>query len=198
MPVSSPIAQQTVEDAIYDWFNGATGLTTIWKDQDAPQPAYPYAALKIISGPVRFGTLDEVRQSYDAGEAAGQEIGLETGGPREITVSCQIYALRASVTPSTSPRDYMTRAQSALGMWTYLTALRAGGLAVVEILPVQDVSERVEDTWGARAVMDVRFRLAASVTERTGYIATTEVDPTYKRPDNSAVDPQLDAPFTVP
>lgn len=198
MPVSSPIAWQTVEDALHAWLNGATGLTTIWSDQDAPQPAYPYATLKIIAGPTKLSALDETRQSYDAGQAAGAEVGLETGGPREITLSCQVFTRQSATTPSSHPRDLLTRAQASLGMASYLAALRTAGVAVVEVGPVQDVSLKVDDSWSARAVMSVRFRLAASVTERVGYIATVDVDPTYTKPDGSSVDPQLHAPFTVP
>lgn len=198
MPVTSPINWTTTENAFYTWLVTATGLTVIWADQDAPQPALPYATLKIISGPTRVSQVDEVRQSYDAGQALGAEVALETGGPREITLSVQVYARQSATTPSSHPRDLLTRAQAALGMASYLAALQAAGVAVIEAMPVQDVSLKVDDSWSARAVMSVRFRLAASVTERVGYIAAVDVDPAYTKPDGSAVDPQLHAPFTVP
>ena len=198
MPVSSPIAWTTVENALYTWLNGSTGLTVIWADQDAPQPAYPYATLKIISGPTRVSQVDEVRQSYDAGQPSEQEVGLETGGPREMTVSVQVFARQSATTPTSHPRDMLSRAQAALGMASYQAALRTAGVAVIEAMAVQDVSLNVDDSWSARAVMNVRFRLSSSVAERVGYIATVDVDPAYTRPDGSAVDPQLHAPFTVP
>ena len=33
------------KDALQAWFAAVTGLTTIWADQGAPRPAYPYATL---------------------------------------------------------------------------------------------------------------------------------------------------------
>lgn len=197
MPVASPIAWQTIRDGLYDAVNGATGWTTIWSDQDAPQPAYPYITMRIISGPLKLSEQDDVRQSFDAGQPLGEEIGRSTGGMREITVSIQAFQRQSSSTPSTSAMDALTRLQGALGMATYLTALRTAGLSVVEVGTVQNVSTEVDDSWSDRAAMDVRGRLAASVTERGGYIDTTEISPTYTTHGGGSVDPSLQVPISV-
>jgi len=198
MPAPSPIAWDDVEDAIYDWFVAATGLATIWSEQDAPQPPYPYASLNITSGPTKVAGLDETRTTYDVGQLLGQEIGIETAGLREITLSCQIHARQLDATPANHPRNLMSRAQSSLGMESFLSGLRVAGLSVIEEGPVQNVSEVVEDTWITRAMMDVRFGLAASVEERVGYIKDTEVKPILKKPDGTTmVDDDLLEKFTV-
>lgn len=64
MAASSPMSWGTIEDAIYTWFNGQTGIDTIWANQNAPRPAYPYAVLNIDSGPMPEG-WDEHRSSVD-------------------------------------------------------------------------------------------------------------------------------------
>lgn len=63
--VTLPFDFSAAEDAIHDWFSTATGLTTVWRDQSAPQPAYPYGSLLIIAGPTKLGGQDEVRESTD-------------------------------------------------------------------------------------------------------------------------------------
>lgn len=170
-PAPSPITWSTVEDALHDWLSGATGLTTIWAQQDAPRPAYPFATLSIIAGPTRVGGVDEIRYTYDSGQPLGQEVEIEAAGLREITVSCQAFvAAGTSQTQNRVARDTMCKAQSSLGMPSVQAALRAAGLSVIEEGVVQNASAVDEDTWIGRASMDVRFRLAASVSERGPYV----------------------------
>lgn len=198
MAIASPIDWQTVENAIYDWLSSATGLTTVWGEQDSPQPSYPYASMRIISGPTRVAGLDEHRYSYDELQPLGEEIGIETCGPREMTLSVQIHAKQADVGPTDSPRNLMSRAQSSLATPSVLAALRIAGLSVVDEGQVLNANVVVEDTWIARAMMDVRFGLAASVVERTGYIATVGVEPKYYKPDGvTELDDDLQAPFDI-
>lgn len=197
-PVPSPIAWTTIEDAIYDWIFAATGLATIWGEQDSPQPVYPYASLRVIAGPTKVAGQDEERITYDGGQPLGQEIGIEVAGLREMTVSIQVHARESDALSTNHPRDMMTRAQSSLGLPSVLSALHVAGLSVIEEGAVQNVSEAIEDTWISRAMMDVRFGLAASIMERTGYIKDVEVDPLYKKPDGTtAVDADLHKKFTV-
>jgi hypothetical protein len=61
MTIEAPIDMVTFTDAVYAWFNGSTGLTTIWSDQASPIPDYPYGSLKIISGPVPVSSMVEQR-----------------------------------------------------------------------------------------------------------------------------------------
>ncbi len=62
-----PIAWATIEDALHDWFESATGLTSKirWADQAEPRPAYPYGTLKIIAGPTEVGTRDSLVETTD-------------------------------------------------------------------------------------------------------------------------------------
>lgn len=174
MAIDSPIAWTTVENAIYSWFYLSTSIPTVWAEQDSPKLAYPFATLKITSRSIKTDGQDEQRWTYDPLQPIGQEVGIEVCGQRELVVSTQIHALAQQ-----APGDFMSRAQIALGLPSYLAALDAAGLAVVGEGPVQTVSAKLDDTWITRAMMDVRFRLAASVVERTGYIAEVVFEPSF-------------------
>jgi hypothetical protein len=63
----------TIQNAIHDWFETATGITAIWADQNAPEPGYPYATLNIISGPIKVG-MDELVQSEDLTRAGNVKV----------------------------------------------------------------------------------------------------------------------------
>lgn len=65
MVAPTPIDWNAIEDGIHAWFSGATGLTTIWENQSAPQPDFPYASLQVTSGPTRVGGADEHRYNTD-------------------------------------------------------------------------------------------------------------------------------------
>lgn len=58
MVAPTPISWTTIESAIATWFAGATGLTTMWRYQSTPQPAFPYASL-LITGPRKIGGQDQ-------------------------------------------------------------------------------------------------------------------------------------------
>lgn len=176
----------TIQNALIAWFAAASGLTTIWANQNAPQPAYPYAVLNIISGPVVLG-IDETRATVDAADPpppAGQEIILETCGPRELTVSCQV--LSSSDTPPNDARSLLTAAQAALRQIGMTEALNAAGLGVQQADAVMSIPNIANGRWLSRAAMDVRFNAWSSVTERTGYIQTTEAQATFTKEDGTS------------
>lgn len=269
MVAPTPIAWGTVEDAIVAWFVGATGLTTIWRHQSAPQPAHPFASL-LLTGPRKIGGQDEQRYTTDypinaldvkitplaqntteytitingtafvftsdasatvaeitagfvalinagaepvtatdhttyldlvgdggalftlalsddyddaqlsyANNDVGHEVGIEIAGMREITVSCQAYVDRPdSLDPAKHALHLMTMAQSSLGLPATLATLSVAGLAVVDEGEVIDISEVIGDAYVSRANMDVRFGLAASVEERSGYIHQAQISMT--------------------
>lgn len=67
MPAPTPINWATIEDALHDWFERATGLTGSirWADQADPRPDYPYGTLKIIAGPTEVGQKDSIVETTD-------------------------------------------------------------------------------------------------------------------------------------
>jgi len=184
MPLSPPIAWDTLENAVRRWFSRATGLVTIWASEDAPQPPYPFAVLKLISGPVQSGRDDE-RHTTITGAPIGEEILIEVCGPRDVTVSCQVYS--ASDRPKLNAQHYIGIAQASLGLPSILDAFRVERIAFVDSSPPQDLDFIASGGTKSRAVMDVRFRIESSMTERTGYIATVGATGTFTNPDGTTV-----------
>lgn len=172
---------KAVQCAIFDWATGV--LTTLdpdsqfqWKDQNLPQPAYPFLQMKRDSV-VRVSARDEVRYTTDLSQPAGEEIGLETTGPREFTLK-----LDAKVDEETGSRDpncdamaLITRLQSSLSQLSTQEIFCLSGLTVVEELAAVDLSEEVNGERISRATMDVRLRATSSCSERTGYINAARI-----------------------
>ncbi len=173
-----PIEWGEVENALLRWFEDATDLCVIWGDQDAPQPPYPYAVIKIIAGPTKIGGVDETRiKAFDPEPAApALPIELLKEGPREITLSCQInVGPPDNNNPGEHSRSLMSAAQAALGLPSFIDSLRAAGLAVIQELPIGDFSIQIADLWVSRSQMDVRFGLTSSVREESAVIETVEI-----------------------
>lgn len=142
----------------------------IYADQDIPQPGYPYASLKRIAGPTREGGVDEQRTVTDLAQDQGQEIQIQTIGPREFTLNIQIHHKRPAAGPSRDAVAMAGRLEASLDQLRSREILTAGGLSVIESLPVLDISALENATWISRASLDVRFRTTSVMTERTGYI----------------------------
>lgn len=173
-----PLDWRQVQNTLRDAFRAASGLSSvIWARQNAPQPARPYATLQVIAGPLRLGALDEENDVYQAGNAAGEEIEQTFKGQREFTLSCQVFA--DTTADAGTAYDYLSRAMSGLSLPSAQSLFVNVGLAVVSANGIQDLSALLETKWQSRAQMDVRFRIADSVVEKTGYIATVEPDPTW-------------------
>lgn len=64
MTLAAPIDWSAVYSALYGWVNGAIGWTTVWADQPAPRPDYPFLVLDVISD-VKEGGIDEVSHDID-------------------------------------------------------------------------------------------------------------------------------------
>lgn len=105
----------------------------------------------------------------------GNEIKVEVKGQRQFTLNVQAF-VRNTISdnqasdPSRNAHHYLTVLQSSLGLPTVQSQLRASGIAMVEELPVTDLSEEVEDTIESRASMDVRMRTTSILEEYIGYI----------------------------
>ena len=85
-PPIVPINWRAIRVALWQWFTETAGCETIWADQNAPQPAYPYASINLLPGTLEFGALDEERILSDGS--------LQKVGPRDFVLSCQIHSGR--------------------------------------------------------------------------------------------------------
>jgi len=172
---------EAIDGAVFDWVTAK--LTHLdpetqfqWKDQNLPQPSYPFVSMKRDSV-VRLGSSDEVRTTTDLSKPAGEEIGLETVGPREftLTVEARVDEETGSRDPNCDAMALITRLQSSLSQLSTKEIFCLAGLVVVEELAVVDLSEEVNGERISMAAMDIRMRATSSVTERTGYINAARV-----------------------
>lgn len=169
-----------IKEALYDWalwpFESVQGLVCHWDDQNLPRPAYPYLTLKRDSI-IRVGGPDEVRSTTDLAQSQGEEIGLETTGAREFTLTVKAYVDEANggIDPDCDAIALLTKLQGTLGTIYTQEAFCLIGLAVVEEMPVIDLSAERNSQRVSMAAMDIRLRATYSSVERTGYIDSTEV-----------------------
>lgn len=154
------------ENALYTWLNGQTGIAVSWKDQKAPELAYPFAQLKVIAGPTREGMSDAKSDTLVAGAGADPDtLTLTTKGPRLYTVSIDIYS--SSDVGGANAQYYASLAEKALEKDGVHVALLTAGIAVVEVLEPVDLDETVNVQWVSRCKFDLRIRVN-STTEETG------------------------------
>lgn len=102
MTAPTPINWTAIENAIQDWFSGATGLTTIWRDQSAPQPDYPFATLLTIAGPTQIHGQDEQRETTDATRALDVKITpiAQANTKYTVTINGNDYDFTSDATPT--------------------------------------------------------------------------------------------------
>jgi len=154
-----PIQWRAIENVIHFWMSESTGLKTIWQNQDAPQPTWPYATLNVIAGPLKVGQ-DGVRYEID-----GDNLNACYNGMREFTVSCQVDGGPRGKC-ETEAREFLTAAQFALGLPKYRDRFREVELSVVDDNgPVQSFDLVVGETWITRSTLDIRFYTAANLIE---------------------------------
>ena len=53
------------ENALHAWLTAETGLIASWKNQKAPELAYPFAQLAVLSGPTREGVSESKTGTVD-------------------------------------------------------------------------------------------------------------------------------------
>lgn len=187
MSVQVPIDWKAINDAIFDWFSGSTGLVTIWEDQDLPQPEYPYASLDIISGPTRVGGKDDIINTTDLTKT-GEEVELCHLGHRHFTVACQIHVgpkKDATGTfqepdPNEGARSLMSSAEGQLETIATKRLFRPIGLAFVNRLAMLSLDLPIAGQIVSRVQMDVQFATTSRVVERETFIESVELTGTFK------------------
>jgi len=168
-----------VECAIVEWAQGKLEFEEnqfIWRNQNLPQPDYPYVELHRDSL-ISIG-VDETRETTDLSQPPGQEIALTTFGVREftLTVNCYVDEANGSNDPDCDAMALMSMLQTSLAQISVMEAFCLAGLSIVEELAVVDLSQVVNGVFVSRASMDVRFRTTLCLVERTGYINTVQVN----------------------
>lgn len=174
MTLQIPIDWRTIENALHTWFSSTTGLETIWSNQDAPQPEYPYATLNIVAGPTRVSPHDESRtlsEDLSGVTNVGQEIELGFMSPRMFTVGCQIHVgPPADSDPDCDARAFMSSAEAQLNLPSIQAGFKAANIAFVRTNNVNTLDLVVNGEFISRVTMDVEFATTSLVTERDTYL----------------------------
>jgi hypothetical protein len=181
--MSEPVDWAALELALVEWLTGSVVIldgeasaivdNVVWEDQNIPQPAYPYASLKVTSL-LKEGGGDELRNDTDDARDEGVEVRLLNTSPILLNLSIQFHL-------DPSPRSGATRAgetamafaltaQSSLGQPSVLQHLSEANLALVKELGVRDLSLVINGEWLSKAVLDLQLRTTATMTQYTGYI----------------------------
>lgn len=165
--LDQPIPWGAVEDAISDWVTAVTSMATHWADQAAPQPARPFVLMS-IEGPIEIGVGDEKQtvEKLDSGGAGTDDWTERTIGQREITITIQVEADKASSQdPRRHARAQANRLFSSLTIDSLTLGLEGAGLAYRARNPIQDFSISIADEFVNRSAFDFRAGLASSVVE---------------------------------
>jgi len=174
--VNAPIDMEAFQDAIQAWFADVTGLESIWRNQSAPQPEYPFAGLAILSGPEPSAPQWEQRFDTDLSRPEGEEVRISVCVPCRFTISCQTYVnMPDARNPELNAAAYMIRAQSSLSLPSVLASLHAAGISVERPGTVQNLDEVIEDSFVSRAAMDVVLGATLNLEELTGYVNKVKV-----------------------
>lgn len=124
--------RDALKKVIQNWFVWASGFTSdkvIWSDQSSPRPQPPYATLKLLSGPNRYGIND----APVAAPAQSTSILSYYDGQRNLTLSCQVFGAEQEedvISKLTLARDMMQTVESR-------KRLRQRQLDIIQVLTVQ-------------------------------------------------------------
>ena len=159
-----------MSDAIRQWVESETGLTTIWLHPNAPRPDRPYAGLQILNVS-RLG--DPVRG--DVNEDGESELQME----RELTVSVNIHESSDNADPR-SALETATDLRDSLDALSVLEPLRAGGFAFRGVELLADTPTALETSWEPRATFDVRFGTTKTRIDDLGVVEKVVFDGTVE------------------
>jgi hypothetical protein len=155
-PAFTPIDWRSIRDTIWEWFTEMSGCETIWADQSAPQPAYPYASLNILPGSIEFGALDEERIQSDGS--------LLLVGERDFVLSCQIHiGPECSNDPSCDARMRADCVVASLALPQVRNLLGSANLGLRERGQPQMLDLVIGTEWIKRAQVDIRFGTMSEV-----------------------------------
>ncbi|MDY6980938.1 MAG: hypothetical protein SV201_13750 [Pseudomonadota bacterium] len=169
-----------IKGALISWITTYSGVNeAIFKNQDAPRPARPYAAFLITSDGGRFG-IDEARQSYDAGS---QVIQRNTAGLRKMNVQLDMYSEPAQAVGEKEAADYLNNLLLTLDTVAVRDLFKDANLTVLDHTSVNRLDEQLGDRWERRAQVDLTLLYTGETFDDGGgssgdWIETVEVPTT--------------------
>lgn len=154
-----------IRDALYDWVNDQTPWKTIWKNSNAPQPPLPFMAIRM------FPTLAIGEDSHSGPDANGDDTIV---GDREFSFTVELVG-DDSPTAEDLTWTYAEQIASSLQTRGVLDTLAVAGIAYVERQPIQDLTAVGSVLYQARALVELRFRIANEMVETLNWIDTADM-----------------------
>jgi hypothetical protein len=173
------IAWGALKTAIYDWVSTETAITTIWANQNAPQPDTPYITLNIIAGPVKLGLDDDM-----VWDSVGAQFIL--AGQRRFTTSIQAYG--------NGSLSAMSNLLGSIDKPSVHDGLSTAKLAIANTPAIIDLTAMLSTAFEDRRGMDVEFYTVDNTAITLSYIDKTELEGFLTTPKGSVINPV----FTVP
>lgn len=167
-----------LEDAIRQWVISSTPPEldrehVIFANQEGGVPPGPFIVIFVgDSVPVGRAT---VTTWYNAGAPPSEEIEIQA---RQIhLVSVTIQAFTPDTIGDAVARSYLSTIESRLHLPGVRAALRASGLVPIEVGSIQYLPAIAGTDFEGRGILDVRFYVEQSATERTTFIEQVEALP---------------------
>lgn len=148
-----------IRKAFYDWVSQFTGLTTLWADQNCPQPLRPYMTLRLQSGlPIGHDFFAPIT---DAGIS-------KLGGLLQITLQISSFA-----DDSMFICEELLR---SLKIETYRMILYNEGITFLNRLAIQNLTGLDDTQFEDRSQMDMLFLIGSQIDDiNLGRIETVNI-----------------------
>jgi hypothetical protein len=161
--VVEPIDISAVKAALVKWVKDSTGLTTIWSNQNAPRPAYPYAYLGIVSA-VKAVSDSWVEQQYLVEEPEpGEELMVVHWVPCSFSVSVGVCGDNADLS--------VLKAEAALQSWAVQEALDLVNVAFINAMSTVPVYRELGKEYREEIQKEFKF---GAMLESTTYASFIE------------------------
>lgn len=127
-----------------------------------------------------------------ANNDTGNEVEVRVTANRVFTLNVQAFERDAqddfpASDPTRNAYNTLTLLQSSLGLPSVQSQLRTADIAIVEPLPIIDLSALTEDTTLSSASMDVRMRTLSVLLEYQGFIEDVSGESTYEGSADSPI-----------
>lgn len=171
------LSQQTMEDAIWDWFAAAClaiasipNASVQWSFANKPLPSRPCATLTWVSRDEVIGAPARDEKYPLAGTGITQAIVHR----RLHTVQLDVFAKvpTSGATVGKQALAILGEATRSLQTEATRTAFATAGLALRSVSGVQDLTAIVETAYETRASVDLTFATVDQTTENAGEIVT--------------------------
>lgn len=161
----------TIQDAIKDWLEDTTGLTTVWMNQARPITTKPFITVQLISNVIENQDMLDFTLN-------GTVLEPKVEGHRLLTY--QIMAISRNQNAGYDANNYLELARTALNKPVIFDALRAANLLVNNIGAILIRDQVFDNRYESRAILEVQFRAVqevdyTDVADNMNYIERAEV-----------------------